>query len=125
MLTRFHTDVNKVAAALAASLIACDGVIDEEEKAVAVSVGQSMLPGFSRATFEHMLDELDHLPSPYELARPLRKLLDDEAKDRIMDYLVAVAGADHEVVRVEAEEIRGVARGLGVPMPPLRIHKPE
>ena len=125
MLTRFHNDVNKIAAALAASLIASDGVIDEEEKTVAITVGQEMLPGFSKATFEHMLEELDHLPSPYELARPLRKVLDDEAKERIMDYLVAVAGADHEVVRVEAEEIRGVAKGLGIPMPPLRIRQPE
>ena len=124
MLTRYKSDVSKIAAALAASLISSDGVIEEEEKAVAIEVGQRMLPGFSRATFEKMLEEIDHLPSAYELAAPLRKHIDDETKDMIMDYLVAIAGADHQVVRVEAEELRAVADALGVPMPPIRVQKP-
>jgi len=124
MLTRYKTDVNKIAAALAASLISSDGVIDEEEKAVAIEVGQRMLPGFSKATFEKILEELDDLPSAYELAVPLRKVLDDEMKDTILDYLVAIAGADNEVVQVEAEELKAVAQALGVPLPPLRVSKP-
>lgn len=124
MLTRFKSDVNKIAAALAVSLISSDGVIDEEEKQVAVAVGLEMLPGFSKATFEDLLDHVDEMPSAYELASPLRKVLDDETKDRIMDYLVAVAGADHKVVRVEAEELKAVAKALGVPMPPIRVTKP-
>ncbi|MFN8611252.1 MAG: TerB family tellurite resistance protein [Vulcanimicrobiota bacterium] len=123
-LTRYKSDVNKIAAALAVSLISADGVIDEEEKDVAVRVGQAMLPGFSKSTFEKLLDHVDEMPSAYELAHPLRKLLEDEAKDRIMDYLVAVASADHKVVRVEAEELKAVAKALGVPMPPVRISKP-
>ena len=124
MLTRYKTDVNKIAAALAVSLISSDGVIDEEEKAVAIEVGQRMLPGFSKATFEKILEELDDLPSAYELAAPLRKLIDDEMKDTILDYLVAIAGADHEVVQVEAEELKAVAQALGVPLPPIRVSKP-
>ena len=124
MLSRYKTDVNKIAAALAASLISSDGVIDEEEKAVAIEVGQRMLPGFSKATFEKILEELDDLPSAYELAAPLRKLIDDEMKDTILDYLVAIAGADHEVVQVEAEELKAVAQALGVPLPPIRVSKP-
>lgn len=124
MLTRYKSDVNKIAAALAVSLISADGVIDEEEKEVAVRVGQAMLPGFSKATFDKLLDHIDEIPSAYELAHPLKKVLDDETKDRIMDYLVAVAGADHKVVRVEAEELKAVAKALGVPMPPIRITKP-
>ena len=124
MLTRYKSDVNKIAAALAVSLISSDGVIDEEEKQVAVEVGQNMLPGFSKATFEELLDHIDEMPSAYELAHPLKKVLDDETKDRIMDYLVAVAGADHKVVRVEAEELKAVAKALGVPVPPIRVVKP-
>ena len=125
MLTRYKTDVNKIAAALAASLISSDGVIDEEEKTVAIEVGQRMLPGFSKATFEKILEDLDHLPSAYELAAPLRKVLDDEMKDTILDYLVAIAGADNEVVQVEAEELKAVAQALGVPLPPIRVSKPS
>lgn len=123
MLMRYKSDVNKIAAALAVSLISSDGVIDEEEKQVAISVGQNMLPGFSKATFEQLLDHVEDMPSAYELASPLRKVLDDETKDRIMDYLVAVAGADHKVVRVEAEELKAVAKALGVPVPPIRVTK--
>ena len=125
MLTRYKSDVTKIAAALAVSLIASDGVIEEEEKAVAIAVGQRMLPGFSKSTFEKLLDKVDDMPSAYQLAAPLRKLLDDETKDMIMEYLVAVASADHEVVQVEAEELQAVADALGVPLPPIHISKPD
>jgi uncharacterized tellurite resistance protein B-like protein len=123
MLSKWKTDVNKIAAALAASLIASDGVIEEEEKTVAIQVGQEMLPGFSRATFEEMLREVDELPSAFELASPLRKALDEEARDQIIQYLAAIASADRAVVRVEAEELKAVAQAMGVPLPPLRVKK--
>lgn len=121
----WKSDVNKIAAALAVSLISSDGVIDEEEKAVAVEVGHRILPGFSKATFDALLEEVDELPSAYELAAPLRKKLDDEDKDRIIDFLVAIATADHEVVQVEVEELKAVAKALGVPLPPLTVTLPE
>lgn len=121
----WKSDVTKVAAALAVSLISADGVIEEEEKAVAVEAGLRILPGFSKTTFEALLEEIDELPSAYELAAPLRRQLDTESRDLIIEYLVAVAGADHEVVQVEAEELKAVADALGVPLPPLRITEPE
>ena len=125
MLIRYKSDVNKIAAALAVSLISSDRIIEEEEKEVAIRVGQAMLPGFSKATFEKLLDHIDDMPSAYELASPLRKEIDDETKDRIMDYLVAVAGADNAVVRVEVEELKAVAKALGVPMPPIKMTKAD
>ena len=121
----WKSDVTKVAAALAVSLISSDGVIEEEEKAVAIEAGHRILPGFSKKVFEDLLEEIDELPSAYDLAHPLRKKLDDESRDLIMEYLVAVAGADHEVVQVEAEELKAVAQALGVPLPTLTISKPE
>lgn len=114
-------DVPKVAAALAASLIAVDGVIDEEEKQVAVEMGRRMLPGFSHVEFETLLEGIFELPSAYELAATLRDLLDDESKDTIINYLVAIAGADNEVVEVEHQELEAVASALGVPLPPLTV----
>jgi len=125
MLTRYKGDMAKIAAALAVSLISSDGIIEEEEKAVAIAVGQRMLPGFSKATFEKLLDDVDNMPSAYELAAPLRKVLDEETKDMIMEYLVAVAAADKQVVQVEAQELQAVADALGVPMPPIRVSKPD
>lgn len=124
-MTAWKNNVPKIAAELAASLISADGVIEEEEKAIAIAVGQRLLPSFSKAMFEEVLKELDSLPSAYEIAHPLRKKLDEEDRDLIMDYLVAIANADREIVEVEAEELKAVADALGVPMPPFKVVQPE
>lgn len=121
MITDMKADVPKVAAALAASLIAVDGVIDQEEKEIAVEMGRRMIPGFSNLEFETLLDGIDNLPSAYEIASTLKNLLDDEAKDTIIDYLVAIATADHQIVEVEHQELEAVADALGVPLPPMNI----
>ena len=125
MLMRYTNDMAKIAAALAVSLISSDGIIEEEEKAVAIAVGQRMLPGFSKATFEKLLDDVDNMPSAYELAAPLRKVLDDETKDMIMEYLVAVAGADKQVVQVEAQELQAVPAALCLPVPTSPVTQPS
>lgn len=124
MFEDMKADVPKVAAALAASLIAVDGVIDEEEKEVAVRMGHRMLPGFSSLTFETLLDGLDELPSAYELAATLREVLDEESKDQIMEYLVAIATADEQIVEVEHQELEAVAAALNVPLPPMKVATP-
>jgi uncharacterized tellurite resistance protein B-like protein len=116
-----QADVPKVAAALAASLIASDGVIEDEEREVAVRMGRRMVPGFSNITFETLLEGLDELPSAWELATQLRELLDDEGKDQVINYLVAIAMADDEIVEVENQELQAVADALGVPLPPLNV----
>ena len=121
MIADMKADVPKVAAALAASLIAVDGVIEEQEKLVAIRMGQRMLPGFSSLSFETLLDGLDELPSAYELASTIKDVLDDESKDLIIDYLVAVATADDKIVEVEHQELEAVAAALGVPLPPMKI----
>lgn len=117
MQTNHH--LSKLAATLAASLIAADGVVEDNEKEIAISTGQRMLSGFTRAIFEEALADLDHAPSAYELARPLRHQLDEESRDQLMDYLAAVASADQEVVQVELAELQAVAQALGVPLPPI------
>ena len=116
-----QADVPKVAAALAASLIASDGVIEDEEKEVAVEMGRRMIPGFSNLTFETLLEGLDDLPSAYELAEQLSGVLDEEAKDQVINYLVAIAAADRQIVEVENQELQAVADALGVPLPPLAV----
>ncbi len=121
LLDELRDDVSKVAISLAASLIAVDGVIEDEEKEVAVREGHRMLPGFSKETFERVLSHLDDLPSAYELASTLRDHLEEEQKDIIMDYLAAIATADEQVVLGEENELEAVADALGVPMPPLKI----
>jgi uncharacterized tellurite resistance protein B-like protein len=124
VFTDMKADVPKVAAALAASLIAVDGVIDDAEKEVAIRMGHRMLPGFSNVEFETLLEGLDELPSAYELATTIKDLLDDESKDIVIDYLVAIATADNQIVEVEYQELEAVAAALGVPLPPMKIAEP-
>lgn len=112
-----HADLPTVAAALAASLVASDGVIEEQEKKVANELGGEMLPGFNTLIFETLLDGIDELPSATQLASTMKGLLSDDDKNKIMDYLVALATADERVVDVEKQELQAVARGLGVEMP--------
>ncbi len=124
MFTDMKADIPKVAAALAASLIAVDGVIDPEEKEVAIEMGRRMIPGFSNLSFETLLDGLDNLPSAYEIASTITEILDDESKDIIIDYLVAIATADDKIVEVEHQELEAVAAALGVPLPPMKVAEP-
>jgi uncharacterized tellurite resistance protein B-like protein len=112
-----HADLPTVAAALAASLVASDGVIEEREKKVANELGEKMLPGFNSLIFETLLDGIDELPSAVQLATTMKGLLSPEDKVKIMEYLSALATADDRVVDVEKQELQAVARGLGTEMP--------
>ncbi|HIB67004.1 MAG TPA: TerB family tellurite resistance protein [Phycisphaerales bacterium] len=114
-----QADLPTVAAALAASLVAADGVIEEREKKVANDLGSEMLPGFNTLIFETLLDGIDELPSAVQLASTMKGLLSDDDKHKIMEYLAALASADDRVVDVEKQELQAVARGLGVEMPPV------
>lgn len=120
-----RADVPTVAAALAASLVASDGVIETAEKKVATVLGAKMLPGFSPLTFETLLDGITELPAAYELACQLRELIDEEGKTQIMEYLVAIATADDRVVDVERQELEAVATALGTEMPSLAVSSVE
>jgi tellurite resistance protein len=110
-------DVPTTAAALAALLVAADGVIDPREKAVAVSLGKDMFLDFCPLAFETLLNGVDHLPGAAELAAQVRPLLDEHGKVLIMEYLVALAVADDRVVNVEREKLQEVAVGLGTELP--------
>lgn len=112
-----HADLPTVAAALAASLVASDGVIEEREKKVANDLGIKMLPGFNTLIFETLLEGIEEVPSAAQLASTMKGLLTDDDKNMIMEYLVALALADERVVDVEKQELQAVARGFGVDMP--------
>ena len=112
-------DVPTVAAALAALLVAADGEIATNEKAVAASLGAKMFPGFSPLVFETLLEGMDVLPTAGELAAKLSDLVDEDGKTAIMEYLVALAKADNNVSQVEREQLDEVARALGTSLPAL------
>ena len=119
------TDVPTAAAALAALLVAADGVIDPREQAVAVELGQGMFFDFSPLIFDKLLAGVTKLPSAAELGRHLRDVLDEHGKELIMEYLVALAVADERVVEVEREQLQEVAQSLGTPMPSFEPYQVE
>jgi tellurite resistance protein len=112
-------DVPTVAAALAALLVAADGEIKSDEKAVATQLGARMFPGFSPLVFETLLEGMEELPSAGELAGRLTDLVDEDGKRAIMEYLVALANVDSKVSALEKEQIVQVAQALGTAMPAL------
>lgn len=112
-------DVPTVAAALAALLVSADGEITSSEKATALELGGKMFPGFSPSIFDTLLEGMDSLPSASELAGNVCELVDDQGKVAIMQYLVALAQADNNVVEVEREQLTKVAEALGTPLPAL------
>lgn len=113
----FKADLPTTAAALAALLVSADGVLDERELTVAVSLGQGMFLDFSPRLFQDLLEGLHQLPSPEELAQFVRPLLDADGKVLIMEYLVALAVADERVVDVERQQLESLAHSLDTPLP--------
>lgn len=116
-----RADLPSVAAALAASLVAADGVIEDQEKKVATVLGARLMPGFSPLLFETLLDGISALPPAYELASHLRQFMEEKDKQIVMEYLVGIATADDRVVDVEQQELEAVATALGTEMPSLQI----
>lgn len=114
-------DVPTVAAALAALLVAADGKITKEEILVASTLGGKMFPGFSPLVFETILDGMSDLPTAEELATNVRDLLDNEGKNAVMQYLVALANADENIADVEREQLTAVARALGTDLPAFSL----
>ena len=106
-----------MAAALAASLVAVDGVVEKSEIDVASVLGARMFPDFSPLTFETLLDGINELPPAFELACHFRELVDEDGKQKILEYLVAIATADDRVAPVERDELETVAKALGSTLP--------
>lgn len=123
----FHekADVPTTAAALAALLVAADGIIDPREKAIAVELGKTMFLDFCPLAFETLLEGVHQLPSAAELATTVRHLLDDHGKILVLEYLVALAVADERVVHVEHTALEEVAQALGTELPTYHPYEIE
>ena len=123
----FHekADVPTTAAALAALMVAADGIIDPREKAIAIELGKSMFLDFCPLAFETLLEGVEELPSAAELASRVRYLLDDDGKVLVLEYLAALAIADDRVVNVEHEALQDVAHALGAELPSLAPYQIE
>lgn len=97
---------------LAVSMIAADGKIEEEEVRVAQQMGGKILPGFNQQDFKNYLDKYDELPGVPALASFLKDNINDATKDKLYQFLAAIASADGEIAEEEATMLKDFASNL-------------
>lgn len=113
-------DIAKVAACLAASMVAADGKVEDDEVAVAIGLGTQLVEGFTLELFMDCLKNVQSLPSTTDLASLLSDQLESEGKVAIMKYLTAIAASDGVIDQSEVDELNEAARALGVTIPELK-----
>lgn len=115
-------DVNlaRVAAALAASMVAADGVTEPAEVETAILLGSHLFEEFTPDLFRKVLDGVEDLPATSELAWMLADTLPQEGKIMIAKYLIAIADSDGHIDASEIHELQTVLATLGVSMQELK-----
>ena len=103
-----QVDVMRACYALAASMINADGKVDPAELQTATELGAQLIPGFDATEFEAVVRGNRAPDDPYILAGLLRNVLSDDARQRLYDYLVAIASADGDVAKEEERLLDGV-----------------
>ena len=93
---------------MAAAMIGADGKIEQEEVAVAETIGSQLVSSFDNTDFRAFINNLDSIPDIIELANTLSSSLSDEGKELILTYLEAIAGADGDVSEEESRMLREI-----------------
>jgi len=104
----------KIGYSLAASMIAVDKKILQEEIALASDIGARIFEGFDAAEFRKTVENHKTLPEPAELAGLLREALTEQGRVLIYQYLQAIAHADSEFSKDEQALLDVVAHKLGL-----------
>lgn len=115
-------DVNlgRVAASLAASMVAADGKTEPAEIETAVTLGCHLFDDFTPELFEKTLEGVEELPATTELAWLLTDTLSQDGKVILAKYLIAIADSDGHIDPSEIHELQTVLATLGVSMAELR-----
>lgn len=103
-----QVDVMRACYALAAAMINADGKVDPAELRTATELGSQLIPGFDATEFEAVVRGNRAPDDPFILAGLLRNVLSDDARQRVYDYLVAIANADGNVAKEEERLLDGV-----------------
>ena len=112
-----HVDLARVAASLAAAMVAADGKIEPQEVQTAVQIGTQLFEDFDAKLFNEVLENVRRLPSTTELAAMLAGVLDEPGKAAVLEYLLAIASADGNIDPAEVKELQAAASALGVALP--------
>jgi Zn-dependent protease with chaperone function/tellurite resistance protein len=100
--------------ALAAAMVGADGRVASEEIATAEAIGVRLLEDFDSVEFREVCNNLHELPDVIALAGILARVLKDEHKSIVLQYLSAIAGADGQVSPEERSLLEQISVTLGV-----------
>ena len=114
-----NVDLAKVAASLAAAMVAADGKVETEEVDTAIEVGSQLVEGFTPELFIETLENVHQLPSPGILASLLADLLDEPGKVAVLRYLLAIAAADGHIDESEIEILPATATSIPEHLPEI------
>jgi uncharacterized tellurite resistance protein B-like protein len=112
-------DLARVAASLAATMVAADGKIEAQEVETAISIGSQLIEGFSAPLFQEVMDSVKRLPPTGQLAGLLAPILEEPGKVAVLKYLLAIAAADGSIDDTEIAELQAAAAALGIALPEL------
>ena len=112
-----QVDLPRVAASLAATMVAADGKVDPAELDTATGIGAQLIDGFTPTLFHDVLQNVSTLPSTSVLAGMLREVLDESGKVATIKYLLAIASADGSIDDSEIDELQAAAQSMGVELP--------
>ena len=115
-----QVDITRVAASLAAVMVAADGEVDEDEIVVSVGIGQRLFEDFTPELFRDVLVNANSLPNPTQLAAVLRDYLTDDGKIAVQKYLIAIACADGKIDPAEVQLLQSVSYAFGLEPPDLK-----
>ncbi len=114
---RTEKDPVRIAYGLAAALIAADGKIEREEISTATKIGKQLFVDFDEQDFLSVVSAGRDLPTPEDLAIVLNSVVNEDTKQAVFKYLVAIAAADNEVVPEEQKLLKRIAGNLGISGP--------
>lgn len=120
-----EVNLARVAAALAASMVAADGRSEPSEVETAITLGKHLFEGFTAELFHEVMGRVEELPATAELTWLLADTLDQPGKVILAKYLIAIADADGHIDSSEIHELQTVLGTLGLSMAELRDSGPE
>ncbi len=112
-----NIDLPRIAATLAASMVAADGRVDPTEVRTAIAIGCQLIEGFSPQLFQQVLDGARRLPPIDQQASLLAAVLEDDGKVALLKYLTAIASADGVIDDAEIAQLQATAQALGLALP--------
>ncbi len=107
-----EVDVTSLGYCLAARMIMADGKVEEEEIEAAARIGKNIFANFNMRNFTKTMEQAKDLPSAQNVANILKDTLNDEGKQLICSYLLAIAASDGHIDQKEEELLVTIAHNM-------------